>query len=82
MEYNNIIKIGLGAMLAVGTCTSAFAQAEITYKGTVVDETDLPIIGAAVKIAGQTQGGAITDLDGNFTIKVPQGATVEISYIG
>lgn len=82
MEYNHILKIGLGAMLAVGTCTSAFAQAEITYKGTVVDETGLPIIGAAVKIAGQTQGGAITDLDGNFTIKVPQGATVEISYIG
>ena len=82
MEYNHILKIGLGAMLAVGTCTSAFAQAEITYKGTVVDETGLPIIGAAVKIAGQPQGGAITDLDGNFTIKVPQGATVEISYIG
>lgn len=82
MEYNNIIKVGLGALMAVGTCTSAFAQAQITYKGTVVDETDMPIIGAAVKIAGQTQGGSITDLDGNFTIKVPQGAAVEISYIG
>ena len=82
MEYNHIIKVGLGALMAVGTCTSAFAQAQITYKGTVVDETDMPIIGAAVRISGQTQGGTITDLDGNFTINVPEGGAVEISYIG
>lgn len=82
MEYNKIVKVGLGALMTVGTFTSAFAQAQITYTGTVVDETDMPIIGAAVKIAGSTQGGTITDLDGKFTIKVPQGATVEISYIG
>lgn len=82
MEYNNIIKIGLGALMTASTFTSAFAQAQITYSGTVLDETEQPIIGAAVKIAGSTQGGTITDLDGKFTIKVPAGSTVEISYIG
>lgn len=82
MEYNKILKVGLGALMTVGTFTSAFAQAQITFTGTVVDETDIPIIGAAVRIAGQTQGGTITDLDGKFTIKVPQGGAVEISYIG
>lgn len=82
MEYNKILKVGLGALMTVGTFTSAFAQAQVTFTGTVVDETDIPIIGAAVRIAGQTQGGTITDLDGKFTIKVPQGGAVEISYIG
>ena len=43
-----------------------------TVKGTVVDETGLAIIGASVKVQGTTTG-AITDLDGNFTIQVPDG---------
>ena len=52
-----------------------------TVKGTVVDETGLAIIGASVKVQGTTTG-AITDLDGNFTIQVPDGGKLEVSYIG
>lgn len=52
-----------------------------TIKGTVVDEIGMPIIGASIKIDGTTTG-TITDLDGNFTLQVPENAKLNISYIG
>ena len=58
----------------------AFAQ-NTDIKGTVVDENGEPVIGASVRVEGQ-EGGVITDLDGNYTIKAPKGAKVTITYIG
>ena len=53
-----------------------------TVSGNVVDETGLPVIGVNVKVKGTTIG-AITDLDGNFTLKgVPQNAVLVVSYVG
>lgn len=53
-----------------------------TVKGVVLDNNNEPIIGASVLVTG-TSTGVATDLDGNFTLKVPAGAkSVEISYIG
>lgn len=49
--------------------------------GVVVDATGEPIIGASVLEIGTTNG-TITDVDGNFTIQVPVGAKLEVSYIG
>lgn len=49
--------------------------------GVVTDVTGLPIIGANVIIKG-TATGLITDLDGNFSLEVPQGSVLQISYIG
>lgn len=49
--------------------------------GTVVDETGLPVIGANVVQKGTTNG-IITDIDGRFTLDIPEDATLEISYIG
>lgn len=57
----------------------SFAQS--TIKGTVNDETGEPVIGASVKVQG-TNEGAITDLDGNFTVKASSDATLNISYVG
>ena len=56
--------------------------AEQTKKvtGTVTD-AEGPIIGATVRVKGSTVG-AVTDIDGNFSIDVPAGATLEISYVG
>ena len=48
--------------------------------GTVVDEVG-PVAGASVSEKG-TQNGAVTDLDGKWTLSVPQGATIVISSIG
>lgn len=53
-----------------------------TVKGRVVDANGEPIIGASVRIKGSGQG-AITDIDGNYSLdNVPDGATLEVSYVG
>ena len=49
--------------------------------GVIVDETGEPIIGASVLEQGTTNG-TITDLDGNFSLQVADGAMLEISYVG
>ena len=61
------------------TSTIMYAQSEIS--GTVVDATGETVIGATVMEKG-TSNGTITDFDGNFTIKVKDGAILVISYIG
>lgn len=58
----------------------AFAQT-ISVKGTVVDESGEPIIGANVKVIGSTQG-TITGLQGDFSIVAPANSTLEVSFIG
>ncbi len=59
---------------------SSFAQTKIT--GTVLElETGEPIIGASVVVAG-TKTGTVTNIDGQFTIDVPAGKKLTISYIG
>lgn len=59
---------------------SAFAQ-QIAVKGHVKDETGEPIIGATIRVVGQT-GGTVTDFDGNFTINANTGDMISVSYIG
>ncbi|MDR0698271.1 MAG: TonB-dependent receptor [Tannerella sp.] len=56
-------------------------QQKITVKGGVRDESGEPVIGANVVEKGTTNG-TTTDIDGNFTISVAEGALLEISYIG
>ena len=72
-----ILTLMLGLFLSVG----AYAQ-NITVKGHVKDATGLEVIGANVVEKGNTTNGTITDLDGNFTLTVPQGATLTVSFIG
>ena len=61
---------------------AAHAQ-NITVKGNVVSATDAePLIGASVVSSVQESLGTITDFDGNFTISVPEGSSLTISYIG
>ena len=50
-------------------------------KGTITDATGMPVIGAAVKEKG-TSNGVVSDIDGNFALEVGANATLEISYIG
>ena len=59
---------------------SAFAQ-QITVNGHVKDATGEAVIGATVQVVGQT-GGAITDFDGNFSIKANQGDQIKITFVG
>lgn len=57
-------------------------QSEITVKGTVKDANGEAIIGASVIEKGNAKNGTVTDIDGNYTLKVKRGATLTISYIG
>lgn len=59
----------------------AMAQ-DITVHGTVTDQTNEPLIGVTVMVDGKQTGGAVTDFDGNYSIKVSKNATLKFSYIG
>ena len=72
------LKRFLMSMTLIFASTIMYAQ-EIT--GTVVDATGEAVIGATVMEKG-TSNGTITDFDGNFKLKVSEGATLVFSYIG
>lgn len=79
VRFSNALRttaIGGGLFLAA----SAFGQ-DIVVKGHVKDATGEPIIGATIRVDG-TQGGTITDIDGNFSIKADAKSLLKISYIG
>lgn len=56
-------------------------QQSIEVKGTVSDAMG-PIIGATIIEKGNPTNGTVTDIDGNFTLKVSSGATLQVSFIG
>ena len=61
------------------TPLSALAQAQIS--GQVVDATGETVIGATIVEKGNPQNAAVTDFDGNFSIKVASGKILVISYV-
>ena len=65
---------------AILSCGVAFAQTSVTGK-VVASEDGEPVIGASIKVAG-TNTGTVTDVDGNFSLNVPAGSKLEITYIG
>ncbi len=59
---------------------SALAQTQVS--GTVTSSEDgSPVIGASIKVVG-TNTGTVTDADGNFSLNVPAGAKLEVTYLG
>ena len=54
----------------------------ITATGNVKYATGDPIIGASIVEKGNTSNGTITNLNGDFSLKVPANATLIVSYIG
>ena len=76
----NIKKFLLTLLCAVLSANIAFAQ-NASVQGTVVDENGEPVIGASVFIKG-TKTGAVTDIDGKFSLKSSAGKTLVITYVG
>ena len=66
----------VGLLCAIG----ATAQS-ITVRGTVVDPSGEPLIGASILAEG-TSVGTATDIDGNYAINVNPDATLVFSYVG
>ena len=86
-----MLLMGTCAALGMGYSTQAFAtspsqavnavQQSKKVTGNVVD-SEGPVIGASVVEKGNPSNGAVTDLDGNFTLNVKPGATIVVTYIG
>ena len=71
-----------GLTLCPTTAMAAVTQQQtIKVSGQVVDQDGEPLIGATVRVK-DAQGGAVTDLDGNFQLDAPANATLVVSYVG
>lgn len=61
----------------------SFQQKNQKVSGTVLDESGMPVIGANVMVKGVPGIGVITDLNGNFSLTIPEkGKTLLVSFIG
>ena len=76
---NKVLRLVL-LCLTLMIALPALAQ-EIQVKGRVIDEKGEAVIGAAVKVKESTKG-ALTDLDGNFTVSAPRKGHLIISFMG
>lgn len=69
----------LSLCLLAGMTLSA---APLTVSGTVTQASDgEPLVGVSILIKGTSQG-TTTDIDGNYTLKVDEGAILQFSYVG
>lgn len=73
------LKTFIVSMVLGMCCLMTYAQTTVT--GHVEDVNGETVIGATVLEKG-TVNGTVTDIDGKFTLNAPQGATLQISYIG
>ena len=83
-NFKQMIRQAIPAIiLLMAFCTSLQAQNGITVKGVVSDATGEPLIGATVAVKGNSSLVTVTDLDGNFTLKVPsESSTLVFTYVG
>lgn len=73
------LKIIIASIVISLCCVMTYAQNSVT--GNVSDVNGESVIGASILEKGTTNG-TITDIEGNFTLNVSKGATLQISYIG
>ena len=75
-------KIRLIYLILILFCCCQLSAQNKTVTGQVTAaNSEEPIIGASVVVRG-TSNGTITDIDGNFSLSVPVGKELQISYIG
>ena len=82
----SIFSVSRKALMALTTAVAllfagGWANAQSVVRGKVIDSTGEGIIGASVVVPGTTNG-VITDLNGNFELRVAPGTTLEVSCIG
>ena len=68
-------------LLVVFLLTAQMSFAQKTVTGVVSDSDGLPLPGATILVQGTTTG-VTTDFDGNFSINVAEGQTLEFSFVG
>ena len=73
---------GKDGVIVVRTKSAASAKdGELKVSGRVVDSQGEPVIGAYITIEGTTRG-SVSDVDGKFTLMVPNGAMLKVGYVG
>lgn len=75
--YRMVLPLLVGLFLSLG----AYAQ-QVSVKGFVKDATGEAVIGANVVMKGNPAVGTITDLDGNFSLNVPQNSIIVVTFVG
>lgn len=76
-----VVTFSNGHIIIKKQASNTTNQQSKRVKGTIVDATGMPVIGANVMVKGTTNG-TITDMDGKFSLDVPVGATLVVSYVG
>ena len=76
-----VVTFSNGHIIIKKQASNTINQQSKLVKGTIVDATGMPVIGANVMVKGTTNG-TITDMDGNFSLEAPVGATLVVSYVG
>ncbi len=67
--------------VGLGCATQTYAQSR-AVNGKVTDGKGEPVIGASIFVVGSTNHGTETDLEGNYSLSVPSGASLNFSCIG
>lgn len=94
LPKNSNVKEVMEQLLEGSGCSITFSNGHIiinkqdratsttkNISGIVKDERGEPVIGANVVIKGTTNG-TVTDMNGRYTLSVPEGGVLQISYIG
>lgn len=79
IEENHIIIAAKGSLKTPDVKSTKQVR---SVKGTILDNLGDPLTGVSIKLANNSQVGTISDMNGNFTLDVPEGAKLVISYIG
>ena len=78
-----IMKRSILYVLLIVMAVAGVRAQNITVHGTVISATDdEPLIGASVISKVKGANGTATDIDGNFTLDVPEGSELTVSYVG
>lgn len=94
LPKNSNVKEVMEQLLEGSGCSITFSNGHIiinkqartvsstkNISGVVKDETGEPVIGANVVVKGTTSG-TVTDMNGRYSLEVPEGGVLQISYIG
>ena len=77
MSFKNYV-----AVVLLSLCSIVAVAQNKRISGKVVDTNGDPVIGAGVQQVGSATNGVITDFEGNYTISVPDGATLTVEALG
>lgn len=78
---SSLLAFGVPVMTMDVSAQSTQKQSEM-ISGVVVDETGEPLIGATIRPIGKESQGAVTDIDGRFTLRASGVKEIEVTYVG